>query len=64
MVSKTIKLVIGAAAGLYLLNMTFGIVEVLPDNMPLVGNIDEGVAAVVADEFLLGGAIRKLLSKN
>lgn len=64
MVSKTVKWVIGGAAALYLLNLTFGFVEILPDNMALIGNIDEGVAAVIADEFLLGGAIRKLLSKQ
>lgn len=36
----------GAAAGvlfalLYLLNPGFGWVEILPDNLPLVGNLDE-----------------------
>jgi len=29
----------------YLLNPTAGIVEFIPDNLPLIGNIDEGVAA-------------------
>lgn len=62
--NKTLKLVVGGAAVLYLMNLTFGVVEVLPDNMPLVGNLDEGAVAIVADEFLLNGAIRKLISKN
>jgi len=31
---------------IYLLNPTAGIIEILPDNLPLVGNIDEGAAAL------------------
>ena len=30
---------------LYLLNPTAGFVELIPDNIPLLGNMDEGVAA-------------------
>lgn len=29
---------------IYILNPTAGIVEFLPDNLPIVGNLDEGVA--------------------
>lgn len=29
---------------IYILNPTAGVVELLPDNLPLVGNLDEGVA--------------------
>ena len=29
---------------LYILNPTFGIFEFIPDNLPFVGNLDEGVA--------------------
>jgi len=32
---------------IYLLNPTFGILELIPDNMPLVGNLDEGAAAIL-----------------
>lgn len=32
---------------LYLLNPTLGILEFLPDNLPLVGNLDEGLAVVI-----------------
>lgn len=28
----------------YILNPTAGVIEILPDNLPLVGNLDEGVA--------------------
>ena len=38
---------LGVIGAIYLLNFTFGIVEILPDNLPLVGNIDEGVASLL-----------------
>ena len=28
----------------YILNPTFGVFEFIPDNLPLVGNLDEGAA--------------------
>ena len=31
---------------IYLLNPTAGIIEILPDTLPLIGNIDEGAAAL------------------
>jgi hypothetical protein len=45
---KNLKMVLGLVAVAYLLNLTAGIVEILPDNIPLIGNLDEGVAAIVA----------------
>lgn len=44
---------------LYLLNPTFGLLEILPDNLPLVGNLDEGAAGA-----LLLWAIRELRRKR
>lgn len=41
----------------YLLNPTAGILELIPDNLPLVGNLDEGAAA-----FLVWNAIQKIRS--
>ena len=35
---------------IYLLNPTAGIIEIIPDNFPLIGNLDEGVAAVLVWE--------------
>jgi len=32
---------------LYILNPTMGIFELLPDNLPIVGNIDDGLAALL-----------------
>ncbi len=31
-------------AFVYILNPTAGIIELIPDNLPIVGNLDEGVA--------------------
>lgn len=33
--------------GFYLLNPTWGVIELIPDNIPFVGNIDEATAAAV-----------------
>ena len=44
----------------YLINPTAGVFELLPDNIPFVGNVDEGLAAYVlfsSIEFLRGRPI-------
>lgn len=39
---------IAAAVGaLYLLNPGAGFLELIPDNIPLIGNLDEGVATML-----------------
>jgi hypothetical protein len=38
-------LFVGAVCLIYLLNPTAGILELLPDNLPLIGNMDEVAAA-------------------
>lgn len=37
----------GVLAFLYLLNPTFGVFEFLPDNIPLIGNVDDATATMV-----------------
>ena len=37
----------GLLAFLYLMNPTLGLFEFLPDNLPLVGNVDEATATMV-----------------
>ncbi len=32
---------------IYLLNPTAGVIELIPDNMPLIGNLDEGMATMM-----------------
>jgi hypothetical protein len=41
-----IMLFLGAVAVLYMLNPTLGI-DLLPDNLPLLGNMDEGGAMIL-----------------
>ena len=43
----------GLLAFLYLLNPTLGVFEFIPDNIPLVGNVDDATAVMV-----LLGALR------
>lgn len=43
----------GLLSALYLANPTLGVFELLPDNIPMVGNVDEATASMV---FL--GALR------
>lgn len=44
---------------IYLLNPTAGLLELLPDNLPFIGNLDEGVAMMLIwyglVEFFEGG---------
>lgn len=32
---------------IYLLNPTAGIIELIPDNIPFIGNVDEGLASFI-----------------
>lgn len=38
---------VGVLAALYLLNPTAGFFEIIPDNFPLVGNLDEATATAI-----------------
>ncbi|MCJ7623850.1 MAG: DUF1232 domain-containing protein [Anaerolineaceae bacterium] len=38
---------LGLIGLLYILNPTAGVLELIPDNLPFIGNLDEGVAAVL-----------------
>ncbi len=38
---------LGVVGVIYILNPTAGFFELLPDNLPLIGNLDEGVAFVL-----------------
>jgi Protein of unknown function (DUF1232) len=56
---KTGAAAVAVLSFLYLLNPTFGVFELLPDNIPGVGNLDEGTAGV-----LLLWAIQSLIQKK
>ncbi len=43
-VPRWLVFVISAVGLLYILNPTFGLIEFIPDNLPVIGNLDEGVA--------------------
>ena len=38
---------LGVISLLYLLNFRVGVIELIPDNIPFVGNLDEGGAAIL-----------------
>lgn len=40
-------IILAFASIIYLLNPTAGIFELLPDNIPFIGNIDEGLASFI-----------------
>lgn len=42
-----IMILLGIISVLYVLNITFGVVEFLPDNLPFVGNIDEALVTAI-----------------
>ncbi len=46
-VKKLTALFVAGLSGLYLMNLGAGIVELGPDNAPVVGNIDEIIATVL-----------------
>jgi uncharacterized membrane protein YkvA (DUF1232 family) len=53
---KGIMTLLGGVLGLiYILNPTSGIIELIPDNIPFIGNLDEAAAVV-----LILGALRYL----
>lgn len=53
---KWLVYLISAFGLAYLLNPTLGVFELIPDNLPLVGNMDEGVAAML----MLSGVVEAL----
>jgi uncharacterized membrane protein YkvA (DUF1232 family) len=46
-VKKILIFCIGLLALLYILNPTAGVFEIIPDNLPLVGNLDEAAAVAL-----------------
>ena len=45
-------LALGGIALVYLINPTLGVFEILPDNLPLIGNLDEGGAVILLSNVL------------
>ncbi|MBC7821067.1 MAG: DUF1232 domain-containing protein [Planctomycetaceae bacterium] len=59
-------MLLGAISALYLMNVGWGVVEFVPDNLPFVGNLDEATATFLLLNCLAYfginiGPLRKLL---
>ncbi len=44
---KFLIILLGVIAFIYLINPTAGVFEFIPDNIPIIGNIDEGLATYI-----------------
>lgn len=47
MFKNIVMFIVAAISLIYLVNPTLGVFELLPDNLPGVGNIDEGFATLL-----------------
>lgn len=47
MFKNVLMFIVAAISLIYLVNPTLGVFELLPDNLPGVGNIDEGFATLL-----------------
>lgn len=56
---------LGLVSLLYLLNPGLGFIEIIPDNLPILGNLDEAAATILLLECLayFGCDLRKLLPR-
>ena len=46
-VKKPVVICLGLLATIYILNPTAGFFEIIPDNLPLIGNLDEAAAVAL-----------------
>ncbi len=46
-VEKAMVFGVAVISSIYLINPSAGILEFIPDNMPIIGNLDEGIAAAL-----------------
>jgi len=56
---RTLVILSAVVSAIYILNPTAGFIELIPDNMPVIGNLDEGAAA-----YVLFSAISYLMGKD
>lgn len=47
MVKSLIIIIMGVFSALYILNPGAGVFELIPDNIPVIGNLDEATAVMV-----------------
>jgi hypothetical protein len=66
MAKNVLIAVMGVISLLYIINPTAGVFEILPDNLPFIGNIDEATATALLIACLryYGWDITKFLPAN
>jgi len=66
MLKKTVVACLGIIALLYLFNIGAGLIELIPDNFPFIGNLDEASAVVLLLMCLkyFGFDLRKIFNKE
>ena len=63
---EMIIIALGVLAALYLLNPTFGVFELIPDALPVIGNLDEAGATLILLNVLryYGFDLQRLFGKR
>lgn len=66
MLKKISYALLGLLSAIYLINPTLGLFELIPDNLPVVGNLDEAFFAAVLIAVLryFGMDITKFLKRG
>ncbi|MBI1256304.1 MAG: DUF1232 domain-containing protein [Chloroflexi bacterium] len=66
LIKEMIVIALGVLAALYLLNPTFGVFELIPDAIPVIGNLDEaGATLILLNVFrYYGFDLQKLFGKR
>jgi uncharacterized membrane protein YkvA (DUF1232 family) len=61
-----IVLILGLFSAIYLVNPTAGFIELIPDNFPVIGNLDEAAATILLINCLayFGLDLRHLLQRK
>ena len=49
---KLLVHLVGLTSLLYLMNIGVGLIEIIPDNIPIVGNLDEATATILLINYL------------
>jgi len=44
---SVIVAILGLLSLIYIINPTFGVIELIPDNFPIIGNLDEAAATAL-----------------
>lgn len=63
---KILAVIVALLSALYIINPGFGVFEFIPDNIPLVGNLDEATATglLIASLRYLGVRLPSIFEKK